>query len=61
MANIQSTATGNSGHRDALCPFGKKKKKTNRDIGKKTRATTRWSVRAIKLSGITENELLNSI
>lgn len=26
MANIQSTATGNSGHRDALCPFGKEEK-----------------------------------
>lgn len=37
VIRIESTATGNSGHRDALWPFGEEKQDKNKDIGKENK------------------------
>lgn len=37
VIRIESTATGNSGHRDALGPFGEEKQDKNKDTGKENK------------------------
>lgn len=59
---ILSTATGNSGQRVALCPFGEEKK-TRTKILEKKQEQQRGGVRVEELqasAGLQENKLLNS-